>query len=534
MLRATLLAVAAVLAFAGTADARSCPKHAVELRVQGHQRCLKIPAVRPATVRSRLIALADRAPLPRARSRRVRRAAASMRVVRRRLLRRVARARIASSDPEIAGGYEHAPEGQLGSGFSVTGTQGVTVGGQRIDVTVGMGDDKFVEACPRAGGLVPGRAGMHWALGAKGSLPHRFTVSEGMTMDGKAKLTGHVGADGKLRDYDMAAEVEFDLRRTVRGPAGLVHAGSDGARLHARFVLLGLQADTPIREWFDADHLSMEHVLSVLEPGAVMGKADGTAIVTITMLLKMNADFAMREAQKHYYDDAACLRADYALSTLRPGERRDVPVAVRSTVDGAAQSIDLDVTGVGLTVTPARVHAAPSAPARLTIRAPAREGGVGLKVDGTSVRGRVTATRNTVVEHPVIAWNYAVRLTGSGTYSEDDTYADATSAVEHHYITTFSFDDRWARVVLPVDRRPSPLPYATSSRGTLSGTATSQGSKHDDVNGDSRYTCTAPLADGNAQPGILPLTLEPGIVPGGARSSRSARRPRSRSVPEVA
>ena len=108
----------------------------------------------------------------------------------------------------------------MGRGGSGTATQRRTVGGLPVETTAGFGDDRFADACPGAGGLLHGKVRTHYAISSNAPLPRRLNLTQGFDFEAKATLTGHVGSDGKLRDYDLATEVEYWLRVTVRGPTG--------------------------------------------------------------------------------------------------------------------------------------------------------------------------------------------------------------------------------------------------------------------------------------------------------------------------
>ena len=209
------------------------------------------------------------------------------------------------------------------------------------------------------------------------------------------------------------------------------------------------------------------------------------------------------DAEKHYFDDAACLSARFTpdpVPPLRPTEPRAFTVAVTDK-QGTAQSFDLDLTADNASLSAPRVHAAPSTPAAFTVQAADREAHATIGANGVSERGRLKGALGFEIADPVRAWGYAVTLTGTGVYVEDDEYADDA----HHYRTAFTFDVRWPRVVLPVDGSAPKQPLATSAAATVGGTATSTGTRHDEINGDASYACDAPLT---AVAGGLPLTLD--------------------------
>jgi hypothetical protein len=166
------------------------------------------------------------------------------------------------------------------------------------------------------------------------------------------------------------------------------------------------------------------------------------------------------------------------------------------------------VSATGATASPGGVHAAPRAPARFSLTAPAKEGPISVTVDGTSVRGRVTGSTGGKVEAAPKAWGYSVRLDGEGSYTEDGTYDSASLTRREHHRTTFTFADGWPRVVLPADGSKPLVTLAGPSTGWLTGTVTTSGTSHEaNPPEDSSYSCDAGLADLNAKTGVLPLTL---------------------------
>ena len=282
--------------------------------------------------------------------------------------------------------------------------------GLQVDTTMGFGDDRFADACPAVGGLLHGKVRTHYSISSTAPLPRRLNVTQGFNFEAKATLTGHVGADGKLRDYDLATEVEFWVRVTVRGPTGLVHGEPFQVRHHTRVVFVGLKRGGDFKSWVNRDHIGSEHVLSLLEPaGASVGPNDGKVLGFAWSTLKDAADDVLGDAEKHYFDAAACLSARFTpdpVPPLRPTEPRGLAVAVTGK-DGAPQSFDLDLTADNATLSAPRVHAAPSTPAAFTVRAADREGHATISAGGVSDRGRLkgeAASRSRIRCAPGATW----------------------------------------------------------------------------------------------------------------------------------
>jgi hypothetical protein len=406
-----------------------------------------------------------------------------MRAPRRLLLARALthpRATSAAGPPSYSGGKIDAPPGQLGSGDAFKGSSATRVGNHTLDASIDFARHEFVQRCPGAEGKLPGDVGIHWETGVDAPLPRRLRVHTNLASDLQADVSGQVGADGRLRDYDLAIDLLVEVRLRVLGPAGLVHGTPGHGRIRARIVLVGLRPDTP------PDRILRPETLDRFEIDLLAEGFEG--------------------------DRAACLKAVFDpadLGKLDPGAKRDVGVAVRATADDQEQSMDLVVSATGASASANQVHAAPDRPGRVSITAAAKEQPIALTVNGTSIRGRVTGSAAGKVEDRPKAWGYSVGFAGQGNYSEDRTYDDANSNRRDHHRTAFEFQGAWPRIVIPADGSAPLVTLAGASSGKLSGTVASYGSKH--VNNplsDASYTCNAPLADLNARPGVLPLTID--------------------------
>jgi hypothetical protein len=557
---AAALAVIAIVVAAGTGTADAAPRppgcraDAVAIAHHGHRVCLALSALRrrqgaAAAGTPRLLVVGASAGLARRLGNRsARRLPARARALGLELARQAAARRSApavatgarrhrgahaaqtSTGPLPDGGTETvvvqpAPPGQSGAGGSASITKEVTMSGKQVVATAGFGTEQFAQLCPGVAGEDPGRVSFHYSTELTVPLEHRLRLVVASQFDGTGRVTGHVGPNGRLRDFDLAVDLTIAARGRIIGPAGVIHGDPVERPLRIRAVFVGLHPADALGEMLDTAHIGSLSIsgpegsgrIEARDGGLFMPKEFIDGYLTGAMLLADHARSALHDTEGHYFDGALCLTAAFTPGTLPDtliGERRDAAVAVVSKVDGKEQSFDLDLTPSRADVSATRVHAAPGAPAAFWMvpSAPGLRAGAyaGVEVGGTSVRGRVSGSLLTrILERPK-AWAYAVSFAGTGSYAENQAHVDASSQIQHHATTSFSFRSDWDQVVLPADGSASRTPLSLGSGGQLSGAAESSGTQRGSSGQSSSYHCSAPLADlSAARPAALRLQMAP-------------------------
>src|SRR4051794_3244 len=266
----TLIAALALPAVASAAaPAHHCKTGAAAVRLDGHRGCASLGTLRRAAGTAPPSAARIDADMARALLRHagVHVPAGVQRIALLRLARAAAmvteRAHAAArSGGPLAGGGTGAfdsrdpPPGQVGEGAAVTVTTPVTIGGHVVDAPATYATQQFSQRCPGATGDVPGTVALRQSWTLPTPLPHRLRAVVDVSVDMVGTLTGHVGADGHLHDYDLVVDVVATVRGSVRGPAGLVHGGVVQTTLRTRVVFVGLSLDAmPAAVAFDARHI---------------------------------------------------------------------------------------------------------------------------------------------------------------------------------------------------------------------------------------------------------------------------------------
>lgn len=507
-----------------------CPHGTLKIRLNARPACLRKRELKlPATVPS--LEEARRGLAARATSRGAQRLLLGRRGLRllgrsagapRRLAKQVApalagtanarpRARVA----EPRGQAEQPPAGYVGSGATVsnsfTDAKGVTT-------AVTMGFSGFVAECPGSGGDLPGTASASFAEEIRGPVegPGRRRFSITVDMELRATLAGHVAADGKLRDYDLDATSTVTSRLRVLGPAGLEHTGTTKPyNVGALVVLVGLRP----RAVFDQ---SAVRSLTISDPRPQDVQVDGRQVldakafmnqlVGLVSMAKGQADSAFERAQHNFYDNAQCLSARFDPPEFSGTPGRPIPLQT-TVVDraGARVATDLTADPTGASVSPRAARTTETQPAQFTLTPDGSLNFASLRVDGSSVRGRV----NGVISGPVVrdraaAYLYSVSLSGTGTYTED---SETTGSHDLHFRDIdFSFSASWPVVVVPADGLPPSSPSTFhGAENDVTGTAQSSGSHPSD---GSSFQCNAPLADSNPASNVVAVgTPAGGAVP---------------------
>ena len=273
-----------------------------------------------------------------------------------------------------------APPGQVGNGVSTEGSATVSHGSQQITESIAIRRTGFAEQCPDTTGVATGTAGnaFNQSFDVTG-LPFGARLMATGSGDSSATLTGHVGADGKLSYYDadVHGEIRGDGTITVLGHAFRTLDNS----LVVHIVLLHLLPGVPLSKQLTPEHVGQVSLtghendgtpvsgLATDEEGNLTESFAQGIIITLASIIKDSGDAAYASAQRHWYDDDACLKARFTPDSLQqvdPGSVHNVSVSVASVRDGSDVRIPLTASASNGSVSPGHGTAGPSAPAQFT------------------------------------------------------------------------------------------------------------------------------------------------------------------------
>jgi len=307
-----------------------------------------------------------------------------------------------------------APSGEAGGGAKLTvPPTTITKGAFSLTLSGTAQFTSFVDQCPNDSGNSIGNTAGSLTFHAVLSGPLGVSGVLDATAQVTARLTGHVGQDGKLKDYDADVHASGSAKGGVTAVGVIpVYKLNDLGSLHIVLVglTLGESGNPKLLDSFLAGgsgHIGLINYRgtdiggSVDAQGNLVGQtAQGIGAVAElgTVLL---ADGAFPPAQKNWYDYAACLTAKFdpsSLEHLKGGSTKTIQVSVGSVRDGKDVKIPLDAkASSGSSVTPSQQTAKPGQPAqfRFTISKNETEYST-LSVSGTSNRGRVVGLISTV------------------------------------------------------------------------------------------------------------------------------------------
>ena len=350
-------------------------ERAIEVRVDGHDRCVAAKRLRrlagkPRTAATRLSALVrDAKLLPHGR-RRHRAAIARMRGPRAQLLRRVTAPRALTSSPTVTGDRIELPAGQLSNGIAMEGSDVRSVGGHQLRTTVRFGGEQFGQRCPGVAGELPGRVAFKIGFAQELPLERQLKLEVRAAAGRGGALTGHVSSDARLRDYDLVTEIGMTASLRVLGPAGLVHGAPVHVALKGRVVLVGLKPGMSADAAIAPDHVGSTRVSITGEDvdAATAAKLERVALMLAASFAKSSSDTHLREGEKEYFDRAACLKAVFdpnGVGRVEPRTHHEVGITVRATSDDREQPVDLLVSATNAHAGADQVHA----PGRLAVTA---------------------------------------------------------------------------------------------------------------------------------------------------------------------
>ena len=307
-----------------------------------------------------------------------------------------------------------APSGEAGGGAKLTvSPTTITKGAFSLTLSGTAQFTSFVDQCPDDSGNSIGNTTGSLTFHAVLSGPLGVSGVLDATAQVTARLTGHVGQDGKLKDYDADVHASGSAKGGVTAVGVIpVYKLNDLGSLHV--VLVGLTlGESRDPKQFDsflaggAGHVTLINYRGTDIGGSVdaQGNLVGESAQGIAAMAEMGtvllADGAFPPAQQHWYDYAACLTAKFdpsSLEHLSGGSTKTIQVSVGSVRDGKDVKIPLDAkASSGSSVTPSQQTAKPGQPAqfRFTISKNETEYST-LSVSGTSNRGRVVGLISTV------------------------------------------------------------------------------------------------------------------------------------------
>ncbi|HKH16504.1 MAG TPA: hypothetical protein VKA57_03175 [Solirubrobacteraceae bacterium] len=172
---------------------------------------------------------------------------------------------------------------------------------------------------------------------------------------------------------------------------------------------------------------------------------------------------ALLDAERGWFDRAACMRAELAPAALElaPGDSAAVGVAVRHVVEPVEVPMHLTAEPFhGASVTAADADAAPGAPARFTLVAPharwSSRANPGFRIAGASRRGRVEGSIAAALKDKDVRF----RITFTGTVDSSSSYrvdGSASSVTTDEHTTRGSFRLVWTDARFAVDARNAAL-----------------------------------------------------------------------------
>jgi hypothetical protein len=321
-----------------------------------------------------------------------------------------------------------APPGEVGQGIAMQIGAQLGKGGVAATVGQGVSFSGFAASCPDSAGEVAGSAlaNVHASISAAGAALHGLSGT--LAINARAAFTGHVGADGKLIDYDLVYDATF----SYDGPApGLFGIGvvDRHSREEIHMVFDHLRPDVPIAD-ADFERQFWGYHTSGFGLGGLLSGAYANAVATTASLVYLNkssADDALKAAEHNWYDNHACVKASFTPASLQdvsPGSANPVAIAVSDVRDG--QPVALPATlaatssGSGQSVTPTHAETG-STPIQATLTVSDAPGvATNLVITGVSKRGRLEDVFTaTAALHLMLDYTYS--STASYTYPYDDS-----------------------------------------------------------------------------------------------------------------
>jgi hypothetical protein len=317
--------------------------------------------------------------------------------------------------------------GQLGDGINVKVDTVRSVNG----VEIGFGNDlelaSFADACPDKAGDVTGTTLINYALrvSARGNAKDRAVAfAGGAQVRGDGTFQAHVGADGKIRDYDLQVKVTI----VYDGPRpGLFGIGTRIAheRIEQKLSFVHLRVGKVTTNDFVAAF--SKATLSGSGFGLYISRADFAnyreTVINEIALLYGFSEAALERSQKNFFDEAKCLTAKFdpaSLSGVAPGSTNPVGVTVSSVRDGQPVSMPVTLKAAPGDVTPKQARSGSSPiQANLTVSQKPNETTT-LGVDGTSNRGRLTGEMTATTTGP-LTLVYTPSSTANASYSYDQS-----------------------------------------------------------------------------------------------------------------
>ena len=247
------------------------------------------------------------------------------------------------------------------------------------------------EVCPTVRGTVVGTGSyvITRTVTPAGGAP----VREKMIMN--YRVTGHIGEDAKLKDYDLDVQVKaLDNDGNIWTSDSHVKGIKPGATANEVKFVEGYPTRIRIQRPDNGRSAAENaHAQAALEK------------VTWAALQHANAEGNrfLHEAQNTWYDASSCITVSWKpadLSGLKPGEVKVVRVKLESAVDGKAVKQELKAAGKGgAKVTPGKTKNGSTAKLKITAPksrrerviarvVPARATGAAVEVTGVSRRGR--------------------------------------------------------------------------------------------------------------------------------------------------
>ncbi len=318
-----------------------------------------------------------------------------------------------------------APPGQVGQVISVAIDAAVERTGLKATLGQEIKLGAYADACPDRNGEVDGRGVGHSALAIavpQGLSIDKHAAAGASSIDATITFHGRVGDDGKLIDYSL----DYEANGSYDGPSpGLFGIGHFDAhfRAHMHMAFDHLRVGVPIDDaQFDREFQNYQ--TSGFGPAGVLSGAYKhmvDSLATFAWIAKHDADEALSQAQRNWYDDAACVKATFdpaSLKDVQPGSTHDVQVTVKDARDDEPVALDATLYSPQGSVTPTKATTgADPTHASLTITdKPGQD--TDLRVTGVSKRGRLDATFTAT---QLQLYDASVTGTQTTTWSESDS-----------------------------------------------------------------------------------------------------------------
>ncbi len=295
------------------------------------------------------------------------------------------------------------------NGARVTGSREEKVGGADVKMGLGINERTRVGKCPSATGTVPGH--LDFEVGAKVDASSPRGNGHGvMDIAFTGEATAHVGDDARLKYYDLVLKVNA----SIDAHGSLAVSGDFGEVPEVATMTYTFTHLDPHDAGFKKEQMQYGGELRgpwTQKDVNLLSTTVGSGIVYAIGRLD---DAFLQKSERHFYDDAACLKLQPSPASAVATQGQQIPVSVTVTPASGAAPVDqtVNASSSDATVTPTSAQTAESSPAQfeLTMGAAATET---VAFEGLSKRGRSEASAQ------LSAIPIATVLSGSS--SEDDT-----------------------------------------------------------------------------------------------------------------